>query len=115
MDSRFTPEYEHVRTLWMGKLRWPMAVILCGVAVLVVRTFIEQWISPSTAKTLGGVLFTVGAIAFAYFTWKIYRCPQCDKLISNYKGVPLSADYCHTCGMLFRADMTIDDVRRKGR
>ena len=82
---------------------------------MVLRELGHQLAASTLHIALEGVCVVVGSLGFCYYTWKIYRGPQCDNVISDSHGIPISAEYCRVCGTPFRTDISVDDIRRRGK
>jgi hypothetical protein len=43
-------------------------------------------------------------VGWSYFTWRLYRCPRCNKIPGADGDVALNPRHCRHCGIQLRAD-----------
>lgn len=95
MSKEEITEFQQRRAKWLRRAIPSVALFLIGALIGV-----------TTGRFNIGFYFAiVSFIGWSYFTWRLYRCPRCNKIPSSGKGVVLNPKFCQNCGAQLRSNV----------
>jgi len=95
MSNAEIAEFQRSRSSWLRRAMPFMVLFFMG-AVIAVST---------TRYEIGAYLGLVSFVGWSYFTWRLYRCPRCNKIPGADDGVALNPKFCRNCGAQLRANV----------